>query len=365
MGGNSLGKIFRVTTWGESHGPAVGVVVDGVPAGLPLSEEDIQKELDRRRPGVSEVVSPRKEADKVKILSGVFKGKTTGTPISMLVENVDVKSEFYEEIKTKPRPGHADLTYMLKFGHVDYRGGGRASARETVGRVAAGAIAKKLLAIQGIEILGHTVEAAGVSVERELTPEEIRKNAEKNPMRCGDPKAAEKMVEVIKKVAEAGDTTGGKVEVIALNVPPGLGEPVFDKLDAEIAHAMMSIGAVKAVEIGAGVKVAGMKGSEANDQISVKGGKIITLTNNAGGILGGISTGMPIVVRLTVKPPSSIQLPQKTVDFQKMKEAEIKLKGRFDPNICPRVVPVAEAMLAIVLADHMLRAGKINPDRVA
>ncbi|MFN4132804.1 MAG: chorismate synthase [Candidatus Hadarchaeales archaeon] len=365
MGGNSFGKIFRVTTWGESHGPAVGVVVDGVPAGLPLSEEDIQKELNRRRPGVSEVVSPRKEVDKVRILSGVFQGKTTGTPILMMVENVDVRSEFYEEIKMKPRPGHADLTYLQKFGHVDYRGGGRASARETVGRVAAGAIAKKLLSLHGIEILGHTVEAAGVSVGRELTPEEIRKNAEKNPMRCGDPEVAEKMVEAVKKAAEEGDTTGGKVEAIALNVPAGLGEPVFDKLDAEIAHAMMSIGAVKAVEIGAGVKVAGMKGSEANDQISLEGGKIITLTNNAGGVLGGISTGMPIIVRLTVKPPSSIQLPQKTVDLQEMEKVEIKLKGRFDPNICPRVVPVAEAMLAIVLADHMFRAGKINPDRVA
>ncbi len=364
LGGNTFGKIFRVTTWGESHGRAVGVVVDGVPAGLPLSEEEVQRELDRRRPGVSQVVSPRRERDRVEILSGVFQGRTTGTPISMLVWNEDVDSRPYEEIRMKPRPGHADLTYWLKFRHVDYRGGGRASARETVGRVAAGAVAKKLLATKNVEILGHTIEAAGVSVRGRPSIEEIRKNAEANSMRCADPEVAERMVEAVLEAAARGDSTGGIVEIIALNVPPGLGEPVFDKLDAEIAHAMMSIGAVKAVEIGEGKDFARMLGSEANDPITVRDGKIVTATNKAGGILGGISTGMPIVVRLTVKPPASISQPQRTVDLEKMEETEIKLSGRFDPNLCPRVIPVAEAMMAIVLADHMLRSGEINPSRL-
>ena len=363
MNGNTFGKIFRVTTYGESHGKAVGVIVDGVPAGMPLNEADVQRELDRRRPGQSIVTTPRAERDRVEILSGVFEGKTLGTPICMLVRNIDVESKPYEAIKTKPRPGHADLTYWLKYGHVDWRGGGRAAARETVGRVAAGAIAKKLLASQGVEILGHTIEAAGVSVGREVSPEEIRKNAELNPMRCADPKVAERMVEAVLKASKAGDSTGGVVEVLALNVPPGLGEPVFEKLDAEIAHALMSIGSVKGVEIGAGFKVARMLGSEANDPIVVRRGKIVALSNRAGGILGGISTGMPIVARIAVKPTPSITKPQRTVDIKRMKEVELRLKGRFDPNICPRIVPVAEAMLALVLADHMLRAGKISPDR--
>jgi len=364
LGGNTFGKVFRVTTWGESHGRAVGVVVDGVPAGLPLSEEDVQKELDRRRPGTSEVTSPRRERDRVEILSGVFEGKTIGTPVSMLVWNEDVDSRPYEEIRMKPRPGHADLTYWLKFRHVDYRGGGRASARETVGRVAAGAIAKKLLSLRGVEIFGHTVEAAGVSIRRPPTFEEIKENAERNQMRCADPKVAEEMLRAVMSAASRGDSTGGIVEIIAVNVPPGLGEPVFDKLDADIAHAMMSIGAVKAVEIGEGKNFAKMFGSEANDPITVKNGKIVTLTNKAGGILGGISTGMPIVVRLTVKPPSSISLPQRTIDLETLEEREIRLKGRFDPNLCPRVIPVAEAMMAIVLADHMMRAGEISPVRL-
>jgi chorismate synthase len=363
VSGNTFGKIFRITTFGESHNVAVGVTVEGVPAGMPLSEEDIQKELDRRKPGVSKLVSPRKEADKAEILSGVFQGKTLGTPINILVRNVDVDSKPYERIKTKPRPGHADLTYWLKYGHIDYRGGGRASARETVGRVAAGAIAKKLLGFHGIEILGHTVEAAGISVDREISPAEIKENVEKNPMRCADLEVAERMSEAVEKAAREGDTTGGIVELIATNVPAGLGEPVFNKLDADIAGALMSIGAVKAVEIGAGTRFARMLGSEANDPIILKEGKIMTGTNKAGGILGGISTGMPLVARITVKPPSSIAKPQRTVDLEKMEETEIRLEGRFDPNICPRIVPVAEAMLALVLADHMLVSGKIDPNR--
>lgn len=352
-----------ITTWGESHGDAIGVIVDGVPAGLPLSKKDIQRELDRRRPGKSKLATPRKERDQVEILSGIFKSKTLGTPICMLIRNVDVDSRPYEAIKDKPRPGHADLTYRLKYGHVDYRGGGRASARETVGRVAAGAIAKKLLVSKGIEILGHTVKAAGVEVKRKLKPAEIRKNVEQNSMRCADPKIAKMMEERVLEASKEGDSTGGVVEVLALGVPPGLGEPVFGKLDAEIASALMSIGSVKGIEIGAGFRATEMRGSKVNDSLKFKKGRVISETNNAGGVLGGISTGMPIVARIAVKPTSSISKPQQTIDLKHKKEVELKLRGRFDPNICPRIVPVAEAMLALVLADHMLRSGKIAPDR--
>lgn len=363
MGGNTFGKIFKVTTWGESHGDAIGVIVDGVPAGLSLGEKDVQRELNRRRPAQSKLAGPRKERDRVEILSGIFKGKTTGAPVSMLIRNVDVDSRPYETIKTKPRPGHADLTYRLKYGHVDYRGGGRSSARETVGRVAAGAIAKKLLSSQGVEVLGHTTEAAGVAVGREVKPQEIRKNVERNPIRCADPKVAKQMEERVLEAKSEGDSTGGVVEVRALNVPPGLGEPVFEKLDAEIARALMSIGSVKGVEIGAGFEAPRLRGSEMNDQLRLKRGKVLSETNRAGGMLGGISTGMPIVARIAVKPTPSISKPQRTVNLERKKEVEITFKGRFDPNICPRIVPVAEAMVALVLADHLLRAGKLNPDR--
>lgn len=363
MTGNTFGERFRVTTYGESHGPVVGVVVDGVPAGLPLGAPDVQRELDRRRPGQSLISTPRAERDRVEILSGVFEGKTTGAPINMVVRNIDVDSRPYEAIKTRPRPGHADVAYWLKFGHVDYRGGGRAAARETIGRVAAGAIAKKLLKVKGIEILGHTAEAAGVAVGREVSPDEIRKHVEKNPMRCADPKVAEKMKKRVLEANAEGDSTGGVVEVIALNAPAGLGEPVFNKLDAEIARALMSIGSVKGVEVGVGFRATRMRGSEMNDPLTLRKEKIVAATNNAGGILGGISTGMPIVARIAIKPTSSITKPQRTVDIARMEEAELKLKGRFDPNICPRIVPIAEAMLALVLVDHMLRAGKMDPNR--
>ncbi len=265
MGGNTYGKIFNISTWGESHGETVGVVVDGVPANLPIERADIQKELEKRRPGKSEVETSRKERDKVKILSGIFKGKTLGTPISMLVENKDVKSEKYEKRKDKPRPGHADLTYRLKYGHFDYRGGGRASGRETVGRVAAGAIAKKLLASEDIEILSHVVRAAGIGLDENPSLEEIRNIPNENDMRCADLKTAEKMKEKVLEVSEEGDSTGGIVEVLALGVPAGLGEPVFDKLDAELVKSLMSLGAVKGVEIGSGFDVVDRKGSEVND----------------------------------------------------------------------------------------------------
>ena len=363
MGGNTFGKAFKVSTWGESHGDAVGVIVDGVPAGLLLSERDIQRDLDRRCPGKSELTGPRKESDRVEILSGIFEGKTQGAPVSMFVRNVDVDSKSYEAIKNKPRPGHADLTYWLKYGHVDHRGGGRSSARETVGRVAAGAIARKLLSSQGIEILGHTIEAAGVTVGREVKSAEIRRNAGRNPIRCADPKVAQKMAKRVLQAKREGDSTGGVVEVRALNVPPGLGEPVFEKLDADIAGALMSIGSVKGVEIGAGFGAPRLRGSEMNDPLRLNRGKPVSESNRAGGMLGGISTGMPIVARIAVKPTPSISKPQRTVDLKLKKEVEIELKGRFDPNICPRIVPVAEAMLALVLADQLIRAGKLNPNR--
>jgi len=363
VSGNTFGKIFRVTTYGESHGQVIGVVVDGIPAGMPLSEEDIQRELDRRRPGQSLVTTQRAERDRVEILSGVFDGKTTGAPINMVIKNIDVDSRSYEAIKTKPRPGHADLVYWFKFGHVDHRGGGRAAARETIGRVAAGAIAKKLLSEKGIEILGHTKEAAGIAVGREISHDKIRENIEKNPMRCADLKVAKEMEKRVLEASAKGDSTGGIVEVIALNVPAGLGEPVFDKLDAEIAHALMSIGSVKGVEIGVGFEAARMRGSKMNDPLVIRKGKIMSTTNNSGGILGGISTGMPIIARIVVKPTPSIMKAQRTIDVARMEEVELKLEGRFDPNICPRIVPIAESMLAIVLLDHMLRAGKINPNR--
>ena len=356
MSDNSFGVIFKVTTWGESHGEAIGVVVDGCPAGIALSEAEIQHELDRRKPGLSEITTERKEADEVKILSGTFEGKTLGTPISMLVWNKDVDSSPYEPIKNVARPGQADFSYQMKYGIRDYRGGGRASARETVARVAAGAIAKRILATHdhGIEILGHVVEVGGIRA-KEVGLEEIRKNVGKNPVKCADLEAARRMEDKIKEVKAEGDSVGGIVEVIALGAPAGLGEPVFDKLDAELAKALMSIGAVKGVEIGVGFKAARMKGSEMNDEFIIKDGRIRTKTNNAGGILGGISTGEPIICRIAVKPTPSISKPQRSVDIELMQEVEIKIEGRHDPCICPRIVPVAEAMVALVLVDYSMR----------
>ncbi len=347
--GNTFGSVFRITTWGESHGAAVGVVIDGCPAGLPLSEADVQKELDRRRPGQSSITTPRKESDTVQILSGVFEGVTTGTPISMLVWNEDVDSTKYEPLKDLYRPGHADFTYEAKYGIRDYRGGGRASARETVGRVAAGAVAKKLLATVGIRIVGFTRQVGEIRAER-VDLDVI----EENPVRAPDLEAAKQMIEAIEAARQEGDSLGGIVEVWGLGVPPGLGEPVFDKLDADLGKAMLSIPAVKGVEIGAGFEAARLRGSQSNDEFANVGGRILPRTNNAGGILGGISTGADIVVRIAVKPTSSISRPQTTVD-RYGRAVPVEVKGRHDPNICPRVVPVAEAMMALVLVDHWLR----------
>jgi chorismate synthase len=357
MSGNTFGKLFSITTWGESHGRAVGVVVDGSPAGLTLSAEDVQRELDRRRPGQSKASTQRMEEDHVEILSGLFEGKTTGTPISMIVWNKDADSSAYDAMKNTPRPGHADYSYHEKYGIRDHHGGGRASARETVGRVAAGAIAKKLLATEGIEIIGYVSELGGIKAEiRSLDLSEIRAKAESNPIRCPDQDAANKMLQLLDQVRKEGDSLGGTVEIVAKGVPSGLGEPVFDKLDADIAKALMSLGAVKAVEIGAGLESTRLLGSQMNDPLIFRDGRIDFETNNAGGILGGISTGAPIFCRIAVKPTPSISRRQRTVDLVSSKEVEIEIKGRHDPAIPPRIVPVAEAMVAIVLADHLLRS---------
>ncbi len=356
MSGNTFGAIFKITTWGESHGRAVGVVVDGCPAGLDLAADDIQKDLDRRRPGQSRASTQRKEEDRVEILSGLFEGKTTGTPISLIVWNKDADSSAYDAIRNTPRPGHADYTYQAKYGIRDHRGGGRASARETVGRVAAGAIAKKLLYQEGVDIAGYVIELGGIRAALPAKPlSELKSLSESNPVRCPDLKAAEKMLARLDEVRHEGDSLGGLVEVMAKGVPPGLGEPVFDKLDADLAKALMSLGAVKAVEIGAGLESASMRGSEMNDPLILREGRIDFGSNNAGGILGGISTGQPIVCRIAVKPTPSISRKQRTVDMLSGKETEIEIKGRHDPAIPPRIVPVAEAMVALVLADHLLR----------
>jgi chorismate synthase len=350
MPGNTFGQIFCVTTWGESHGPAVGCVVDGCPAGLPLSEEDVQRDLDRRRVGQSRVTSARQEADRVQILSGVFEGRTTGTPISMIVFNTNARSQDYDAIKNLYRPGHADFTWDAKYGFRDYRGGGRSSARETIGRVAAGAVARKLLAQSGMSIIAWT-QQMGDLVAHVIDEDEI----ERNPMRCPDPEVAAQMVARVEQAKRELDSLGGVVEVRARGVPPGLGEPVFDKLQADIGKAMFSIPAIKAVEFGEGKQVTHMRGSEHNDPfVRRPDGSIGTATNHHGGILGGISTGEEIVVRITVKPLASIAQPQQTVD-QQGNPAEIVVKGRHDPTALPRLVPIAEAMLALVLADHLLR----------
>ena len=349
MSGSSFGKLFKITTWGESHGRGLGVVIEGCPAGLPIKESEIQLELNRRRTGQSKVTTTRKEGDQIQIMSGVFQGKTTGTPISLLVENEDADSSKYELIKDLYRPGHADFTYDMKYGFRDYRGDGRSSARETLGRVAAGAIAKKLLARERIKIIGFTRQV-GKHIAKNIDYREI----ENNIVRCPDNKIAEKMINSIMRARKKGDSLGGVVEVIAQGVPAGLGEPVFDRLDADLAKAVMSMPAVKGVEIGVGFQSAVMTGSECNDVFTMKNKKVITTTNNAGGILGGISNGMDIVIRLVVKPTSSINKAQDTVT-QQGKKAEIRVEGRHDPCVATRAVPIAEAMVAITLIDHLYR----------
>jgi chorismate synthase len=361
LGGNSFGKTFTITCFGESHGKCVGVVIDGCPAGLPLSEKDIQTELDKRKPGTTSISTPRVEEDKAEILSGIFKGHTTGAPICVIVWNKNIESEPYEEVRTKPRPGHADYTAYLRYGGFnDYRGGGRFSGRITIAYVMAGAVAKKLLKTIGTEILAHTVQIGKIKLSKKVSYEEIRKNVYENAVRCADPQTAALMEKEILKVKSEGDSLGGIIECIALNYPAGIGDPIFDSLDADIAKIMFNIPGVKGVEIGAGFNAVSMKGSENNDQFKIENGKVITETNNCGGILGGMSNGMPVTAKIAFKPTSSILKKQKTVDLERMKETELKLSGKHDPCIVPRAVPVVESCMAIVLVDYAIRFGKIQ-----
>jgi len=358
--GNSIGKEFVITCFGESHGRCVGVVVDGCPSGLPLSEKDIQKELDKRIPPKPGIVSARRERDIVEILSGTFNSFTTGAPICTLVWNKEVIPSEYDLIKDTPRPGHADYPARIKYGSFnDYRGGGRFSGRITVAIIMAGAIAKKLLGCFGVEVLAYTIEIGKVKLYTTLTLEEIRRNTYKTAVRCPHLESAKEMEEAILKAKSEGDSVGGIVECIAFNVPVGVGEPLFDSLDADIAKMLFDVPAVKGVEFGAGFEAARLKGSENNDPYSIRGEKIVTLTNNSGGVLGGLSSGMPILVRVAIKPTPSISKEQKTVDLSEMEETLIRAEGRHDPCVVPKAVSVIESAISIVLVDHMLRAGFI------
>jgi chorismate synthase len=361
MSHNTFGHLLRVTTWGESHGPAIGCVVDGVPPRIPLSEADIQPFLDRRRPGQSKFVTQRQEADRVRILSGVFEGLTTGTPIALQIENTDQRSRDYSDIAETFRPGHADLTYELKYGIRDYRGGGRASARETAARVAAGAIARKVLG-PGVRIRGALVALGGDWVDRANWSWEA---VEENAFFCPDRAAAARWEERLLALRKSGNSVGAVIELQAEGVPPGLGAPIYGKLDADLAAALMSINAVKGVEIGDGFGAAALTGAENADEMRINpDGTIAFLSNHAGGILGGISTGQPIVARFAVKPTSSILIPRASVN-RSGEEVEVATRGRHDPCVGIRAVPVGEAMLALVLADHLLRHRAQNPDAPA
>jgi len=353
MSGNSIGKLFTVTSFGESHGPALGCIVDGCPPGMPLSEEDLQTDLDRRKPGASRYTTQRRESDSVKILSGVFEGLTTGTPIGMVIENQDQKSKDYSKIKDMFRPAHADYTYQQKYGIRDYRGGGRSSARETAMRVAAGAIAKKYLRESlGIEVRGYLSQLGPIKADL-VDWNEVHNN----PFFCPDPAKVDEMASYMETLNKEGDSIGARISVVATGVPPGLGEPIFDRLDAELAHALMSINAVKGVELGAGFDSVAQKGSQHRDLISPEGFH----SNNAGGVLGGISSGQDIVAHIALKPTSSIRIPGETVDIDG-NPTEVITTGRHDPCVGIRATPIAEAMVAIVLMDHLLRHRAQNSD---
>ncbi|OBX02890.1 chorismate synthase [Gallibacterium genomosp. 1] len=351
MAGNSIGQLFKVTTFGESHGIALGGIVDGVPPGLELSEADLQPDLDRRKPGTSRYTTPRREDDEVQILSGVFEGKTTGTSIGLLIKNSDQRSKDYSEIKDRFRPGHADYTYQQKYGIRDYRGGGRSSARETAIRVAAGGIAKKYLAQYfGVKIRAFLSQIGDVQVPAQRLEEINWDFVNSNPFFCPDKATIEKFDALIRELKKAGDSIGAKLTVVAENVPVGLGEPVFDRLDADLAHALMGINAVKGVEIGDGFAVVTQRGSQHRDEMIPQG----FCSNHAGGILGGISSGQPIVATIALKPTSSITIPGRSVNLYNQ-AVEVVTKGRHDPCVGIRAVPIAEAMVAIVLMDHLLR----------
>jgi chorismate synthase len=351
---NSFGHLFRITTWGESHGGGVGVVVDGCPPRLSLSEADIQPDLDRRRPGQSRIVSPRKESDTVQILSGTFNGRTLGTPICLWVKNQDARPEAYSEMEKKFRPSHADYTYYAKFGIRAWPGGGRTSARETIGRVAAGAIAKKILREQfGVETLAYVKQVQRIVAD--VNPEQVRFNdIEASIARCPDTAAAQKMIRLIEKMRRAGDTVGGIVEGVARGVPPGWGEPVFDRLEADLGKAMLSLPASKAFEVGSGFSGIRLTGREHNDPFRARRGKVVTTTNYSGGIQGGISNGQTIFFRVAFKPVATVMHPQDTVD-EEFHNTTITGRGRHDPCVLPRAVPMVEAMTALVLVDHALR----------
>lgn len=351
---NSFGHLFRITTWGESHGGGVGVVVDGCPPRLALTEADIQPDLDRRRPGQSKIVTPRKESDRVQILSGTFEGKTLGTPISMWVQNEDARPEAYSEMATKFRPSHADYTYFAKFGIRNWQGGGRTSARETIGRVAAGAIAKKILRQYfGVEVLAYVQQVQRIAAQ--VNPETVKaKEIEANIVRCPDQAVAARMIRLIEKMRKAGDSVGGIVEGAARGVPVGWGEPVFDRLEADLAKAMLSLPASKGFDIGSGFDGIHMTGTEHNDAFRMQGGKVITKTNRSGGIQGGISNGQTIYFRVAFKPVATVMHEQETVSSE-FKNTTLKGRGRHDPCVLPRAVPMVEAMTALVLVDHALR----------
>ena len=357
--GNSFGKRFTITSFGESHGRCVGVVVDGCPAGLVITEQEIQTEVDRRRPGDGPASTSRAETDRVEVLSGIYDGRTTGAPIGLLIWNQDVDSSQYLKDRFLPRPGHADFTAYTKYGGFnDFRGGGRFSGRITATFVMAGAVARKLLGTIGVEVVAHTVAIGGIQAIAKQV-EEVKASAGSNRLRCADPEAAEEMLRAIEKARTDGDSLGGVIEGIALNVPAGLGEPVFDTLEGDLSRAMFAIPAVKGVEFGSGFSAAEKRGSENNDPFTIGDGRIVTLTNNAGGILGGISSGMPIVVRVAVKPTPSIAREQQTVDMEKMAPATLATRGRHDACIVPRAVVVVEAMMAVTLCDFAMRAGLI------
>jgi chorismate synthase len=351
MAGNSFGKVFRITTYGESHGKGIGVVIDGCPANIEISEEEIAVDLDRRKPGQSAIVTQRKESDTPHIMSGVFEGRTTGMPIHIFIPNEDQRSKDYSHIADKYRPSHADYTYQAKYGFRDYRGGGRSSARETASRVAAGVVAKKILKNAGIDIYAFVSQVGSIVLPDNLID---RQEIENNPVRCPNKGYASKMEELIREIRKDGDTIGGVVKCIIEGVPPGIGEPVFDRLHADLGKAMLSINAVKGFEYGEGFRAASMRGSEHNDAFAFEGDKVITTTNHSGGIQGGISNGMPIYFSVAFKPVATIVQAQNSVDSQG-NLTTVEGKGRHDPCVVPRAVPIVEAMAAIVLADHWLR----------
>ena len=358
--GNTFGQLFRVTTFGESHGGGIGVVIDGCPPRIEICDAEVQRELDRRRPGQSKLTTQRKEEDRCEILSGVFEGKTLGTPIAILVRNKDARPADYSEIARKFRPSHADYTYEAKYGIRNWQGGGRASARETIGRVAAGAIAKKILSAlySDLELVAYVTQINDVTAKIDRSAVKMNE-VEKNAVRCPDDAAAKKMISLVEQIRDAGDSVGGVIECVARGIPPGLGEPVFDKLEADLAKAMLSIPAAKAFEIGSGMKATRLRGSQHNDAFETRAGKIRTTTNNSGGIQGGISNGEEVYFRVAFKPPATIAVEQKTVTAS-AEETPLVAGGRHDPCVLPRAVPIVEAMAALVFCDHALRHRAIS-----